>query len=991
MAPIEGMRVLRVDHTLGDETVTAHGESHLGALVVVDAHAGETPLPLQKVVVRASVTGAACETHVTQVFRNDAASHMSATHLFPLPLDAAVTHMVLKAGDLVVQAETRPKQAAQEEFEQAERTGHRAALMSKEDGSDVHRLQVTNLPPNCDVEVQFTLVQMLKCVDGTLRWRFPTVVAPRYTPKHQSDHQPELPVASDVDGEKRGLPGLPICGTATDAPVAVEWPQPPLRLSGGTRLDLELIVQGAVKTLTCSQHAVSMELGENIVKVRPAGIATLNKDFVVSFSTAASKAIATSAFTNSEYSAVVVQAPASMVEASKLRLRRQAVFIIDISGSMGGSKIETSKRALVSALHALVPGDEFKLIAFDNRLELFERGHLVEYTDANVKRADAWISKLEARGGTEMLPALKEGFNTFSSGGAISRAGSIVSGVVASVMPGGSKPEKSNLPAFRSLLFITDGQSWDEARLVQEVAALRDASRDANGTPPTLFTLGIDTAVNESLLSRLARIGGGVCELATPSDDIEAIIMRMETDFGGSVLQKVEVVGSGLSLPYAALPGTSPGLFVSMNAMELYTGRPLVFLLRGGAGLSQVTVRGIDKNGQLVELMTPVVTVQQSGAASTEALFEHASANYGALFAKQRILYLEDVMMVQPDLSQAAKAEIERLGLEFKLVTSETSKVAVEKSTSVRDQSAPLVHVMQPVELPESWDQGFVAGGVYGAGPARRNRSGLQTDAFICLSGASVPPAMCMAAPPPQCAPAGGMATGEQCKRADVGMPPAKSKKKGGFIGGSGFMSSMGGAVFGARAGRMSAPRYEAARAAAPEGVCYEAPAEDDCEFEAGNALLEQEEAAVKESCFTDSSEASVEAAPKARKRQEKSAPKKTMADAAGELARLQSANGSFDNNSVEATCFAVLALLLLGHTTATGIRQRTVLKAVTWLSSQPSNALIQQTLQALERVEDGEPSVSVCMPVARSALAASAHKSAAVEEVLACVVAQCA
>jgi Ca-activated chloride channel family protein len=131
-----------------------------------------------------------------------------------------------------------------------------------------------------------------------------------------------------------------------------------------------------------------------------------------------------------------------------------------------------AKAALTAALHGLMPGDRFRLVAFDDRLEVF-RAEFVDYTDATLSAADAWIAALEARGGTEMLPAIQN--------------------ALAGATPAGR---------MRTVLFITDGQAGDEQSLVAAVAHRRGGAR--------FFTLGIDTAVNEALLTRLARVGGGM-------------------------------------------------------------------------------------------------------------------------------------------------------------------------------------------------------------------------------------------------------------------------------------------------------------------------------------------------------------------------------------------------------------------------------------------------------------------------------------------------
>jgi len=105
---------------------------------------------------------------------------------------------------------------------------------------------------------------------------------------------------------------------------------------------------------------------------------------------------------------------------------------------MQGAKLDAAKLAMQGALHGLRTGDRFKLLAFDDRIDMISPDFLV-YNDRSLANADKWIAKLDARGGTEMLPAIQKSLE-------------------------GDTP-KGRL---RTVLFITDGQSNDEYRLLPQ-------------------------------------------------------------------------------------------------------------------------------------------------------------------------------------------------------------------------------------------------------------------------------------------------------------------------------------------------------------------------------------------------------------------------------------------------------------------------------------------------------------------------------------------
>ena len=585
----------------------------LGGLLALVGRA-ETPFPLTEVRVRASLVGSVCRTVVEQRFENPFTTRMEAIHLFPVPEEGAIIEVELQCGEIVVRAECRERADAERAFATAREAGHRAALVTRE-RDDIHTLRVTNLPPGEGVTVRIVIVEHLDAQDGALRWRFPTTIAPRYLP-----------------GSPLGHEGPGVLPDTTAAPDASHL-QPPIRLDGGTKLDLEVSIAGVPTRVASSLHAVSMALGDGL-RVAPAGNTTCDRDFVLAVSFAKQDDLGAHAWTDGRTTLVTVEPPLSVGTA----LPRDAVFVVDISGSMGGEKLQAAKAALTSALHGLSLGDRFQLIAFDDRLETFA-GDYTGYTDATLQRADRWVAALRARGGTEMLPAIQAAL-------------------------AGDTP----MGRLRTVLFITDGQAHNEAELAAAVANRRKTAR--------FFTLGIDTAVNGALLTRLARMGGGTCELVTPQDDIEAVVARLEARFGSPLVDAVEIQGGELARP---------------EPLTIFHGRPVSALLHGAP--ASVRVTGHAATGDFAFDVTP---------ARTEVPLE-------ALWARARVAYLEDRLVLRPFEEEAILPEIRRIALAAGIASRCTAFVAVE---TTRTTTGARVGVLQPHELPAGWREEF-----RGAGP----------------------------------------------------------------------------------------------------------------------------------------------------------------------------------------------------------------------------------------------------------------------------------
>lgn len=232
------------------------GKAKLGVLAGARSLLGAprpNRFPLRLTRVRAKIAGDCCRTEIEQVFENRCDRAMEVVYIFPVPEDGAVVSMELVAGTTVVKATCRKRAEAEREYQRAHGAGQKAALLTAE-RDNVHTIRVTNVPAGTSVRVRTVVIQTLQEVDGLREWRFPTVVAPRYTPGE--------PIGHAGDGHEPD----------TDAVLDASRISPPLRLAGGSSLDLEVGIAGAVGRVESSLHAVQVEMGDGSgVRVSPTG------------------------------------------------------------------------------------------------------------------------------------------------------------------------------------------------------------------------------------------------------------------------------------------------------------------------------------------------------------------------------------------------------------------------------------------------------------------------------------------------------------------------------------------------------------------------------------------------------------------------------------------------------------------------------------------------------------------------------------------------
>ncbi|TYI48190.1 hypothetical protein E1A91_D13G229100v1 [Gossypium mustelinum] len=89
-------------------------------------------------------------------------------------------------------------------------------------------------------------------------------------------------------------------------------------------------------------------------------------------------------------------------EQNRKVFKKEVVFVVDISESMQGRPLESTKSAISAALSKLSPEDSFNIIAFSNEAFQFSTSMELASKDA-IERATAWISMKYTVGGSTNL------------------------------------------------------------------------------------------------------------------------------------------------------------------------------------------------------------------------------------------------------------------------------------------------------------------------------------------------------------------------------------------------------------------------------------------------------------------------------------------------------------------------------------------------------------------------------------------------------------
>ena len=509
-------------------------------------------LPLRGLEVTGRIDGLLSQVRLRQTFANPFSEPVEATYIFPLPDRAAVRGFRMQVGGRIIEGTVEEREQARRNYDQAIATGHRAAI-AEEERPNVFTLRVGNLNPGDAATVDLDLAGVLPYADGEVTFRFPLVIAPRYIPG--------TPLPGPSVGE----------GTAvdTDAVPDASRISPPVLLPGFPNpvqlaISIDLYQPNGsllATTLRSSLHAVITEENEGFVRVRLDPGERLDRDFILRFRLGSSDPampIQSSLTLHPDASGDQGTFALTLIPPSQSgggNVPRDVVFVLDRSGSMEGWKIVAARRALARMIDTLGDSDRFGLLAFDDRVETPPglAATLTPATDRNRFRALEYLAKVEARGGTELAAPLRQAVETLRNRGAAGRG----------------KATKDLPPRDAVLVLLTDGQVGNEDQILHALGGRLAGIR--------VFTLGIDTAVNESFLRRLAELGRGTCELVESESRLDEVMTAIHRKIATPLLTELRLDPKGIAIEADSLvPDRLPDLFPGAPVLVLgrFHGRP---------------------------------------------------------------------------------------------------------------------------------------------------------------------------------------------------------------------------------------------------------------------------------------------------------------------------------------------------------------------------------------------------------------------------------
>jgi Ca-activated chloride channel family protein len=611
-------------------------EAGAGALYFRTSPVSIEPATMLATDVDIDLTGIVARVSVSQSFRNNGREWVEGIYVFPLPDDAAVDRLTMRIGERRIAGEIQPREKAKQIYERARAAGQHASLVEQE-RPNLFTTSVANIAPGQEIVIEIAYLQTVTYDQGRFSLRFPMTLTPRFVPgiplgtargEGWSFDTNQVPDASRITSPVLD-PGGPLENLASiqatlDAGVALAELASPSH-------DLRTARVGERHTLTLAADRVAMD-----------------RDFVLEWRPVpgdAPRAIAfTEAFDNESYVLLMFLPPAAAALAQVAP--REIVFVIDTSGSMGGSSIAQAKSALQTALARLTSNDRFNVIEFNSATRSLYPAP-VQLNAQTLAAATRFVDRLQADGGTHMEPAIRAAL---------------------------AQPQRDGY--LRQVVFVTDGSVGNEAALF---ATIRRELGDAR-----FFTVGIGAAPNSHFMRKAAQFGrGGFVHIAHPED----VAPRMQGLF--DKLEHVALTDIQLDWPdvVEAYPRRVP---------DLYLGEPVVVAARIDHVIFEpLTIESSGRVGRLA-------WSQRIGIAPGR------STGVATLWGRRKIESLLDSKL-EGASEDSIRDSVVEVALRHDLVSPHTSLVAVDK-TPQRSREALLQRAALANMLPAGAEFGAIFG-----------------------------------------------------------------------------------------------------------------------------------------------------------------------------------------------------------------------------------------------------------------------------------------
>jgi Ca-activated chloride channel family protein len=472
---------------------------------------------------------------ITETFRNRGGLIGEADYIFPMPAGAAFEALELEIDGELVSGETMSAEQARRIYEDIVRRNRDPALVEYL-GRGMLRTRIFPIQPGEERRVVVRYQSVAEREGSALRVDYMRGTGPRAEPVPIPRPWPTplpAPTPRGVEGD-RPAPAAGQQGESGNLFTLAYASRDDYGRPYSPTHELRVAERGSRREVTAVGEAPQVTILVPLRRTASASVAMLSH----------------SPGREDGFALITVTPPAVATRSTP----RDLTFVVDVSGSMRGQKMEQARAAGRQMLASLTPQDRFRIIDFSTDVRSFARGFTTA-TRRNVDDAVRYIDNLRPDGSTNISGALEEALE--------------------------APTDDERMPI---VFFVTDGEPTVGERNADRIAALAARLRGR----ARVFTFGVGADVNANLVEQLAVDGRGTAQFVRPDESVERAVSLVATRITSPVVTDVRVRAEGVRLTrlHPSLP------------TDIFAGQDLVLFARyDGNGDGRIIVEGRTANG----------------------------------------------------------------------------------------------------------------------------------------------------------------------------------------------------------------------------------------------------------------------------------------------------------------------------------------------------------------------------------------------------------
>jgi Ca-activated chloride channel family protein len=558
--------------------------------IIPDPSVPSVNLAVKEHHVTVDIDNSVAKVHIDQTFNNPNDFDINGTYIFPIPTNATLSTFTMKVDGESVTGEVMDAEKAKTIYEDYVMKMIDPLLLEYV-GDGMYKTSIYPIEAKADIRVELDYVQTLSSDSGYLKFWYPLA-----TEKYSSSPLSEVSISFDItNSQEIKTVYSPTHPTSTNIKNVNEATASYEATNATPDKDYELLI--GLSSEDFGAHVASYNDGDG-----------------------------------DGYFMMTVSSKNELTEDEIMP--KDIVFVLDVSGSMYGVKLDQAKEALnyiLDEIEESSPEDRFNVISFSDYIDAFSGTGLLEANEANLALAKDFVDDLEAIGGTDINSAVSKALEFFD-------------------------PASTNS---KVIVFLTDGEPTvgeiDDGKILTNVS-------DANAAVGArIFTFGLGDKVNTHLLDSISLASRAYTNYVLEDALVEEGISSFYNKIAFPILTDVELKFLSNIGEYDLFPDVIPDFYKGSQLIlfgRYKTPSASIFTITGKRGGSEKTY-------------------------SYSASFTAGSKNFDyipTLWAARKIGYLMDEIRLNGESAELKNSIIE-LSKKFGIITEYTSFLVDENAT----------------------------------------------------------------------------------------------------------------------------------------------------------------------------------------------------------------------------------------------------------------------------------------------------------------------